>query len=56
MYLTDQTLQNNALTICYNARLRDSISINVKHDDNANLLGLEQRRQTVALFDVHMQR
>ena len=39
-----QTLQNNALRICYNVRLRDRVSVGNMHR-NANLLSLEQRRQ-----------
>ena len=39
-----QTLQNNALRVCYNVRLRDRISIELMHN-RANLLSLEQRRQ-----------
>ena len=39
-----QTMQNNALRICYNVRLRDRMSIELMHR-RANLLSLEQRRQ-----------
>ena len=39
-----QVLQNNALRICYNVRLRDRISIDCMHV-RSNLLSLEQRRQ-----------
>ena len=39
-----QTLQNHALRICYNVRLRDRVSIRKMHV-KARLLSLEQRRQ-----------
>ena len=39
-----QTLQNDALRICFNVKLRDRISIARMHC-NAKLLSLEQRRQ-----------
>ena len=39
-----QTIQNHALRICYNVRLRDMVSIENMHT-RANLLSLEQRRQ-----------
>ena len=39
-----QTLQNNALRVCFNVKLRDRVSVNRMHD-RANLLSLEQRRQ-----------
>ena len=39
-----QTLQNNALRICFNVKLRDRMSI-VQMHNRSNLLSLEQRRQ-----------
>ena len=39
-----QTLQNNALRICCNVRLRDRLSVQYMHDI-AKLLSLEQRRK-----------
>ena len=39
-----QKLQNHALRVCYNVRLRDRVSIVQMHND-AGLLSLEQRRQ-----------
>ena len=39
-----QTLQINALRICFNIRLRDKMSIDLMHY-SANLLSLEQRLQ-----------
>ena len=39
-----QTMQNHALRVCYNVRLRDRVSIRNMHI-RANLLSLEQRRQ-----------
>ena len=39
-----QILQNNALRICFNVRLRDRVSIRHMHN-RANILSLEQRRQ-----------
>ena len=44
-----QVLQNNALRICYNVRLRDMVSIEHMHT-RANLLSLDQRRQKQILF------
>ena len=43
-----QTLQNHALRICYNVRLRDKVSVNLMHN-RAKLLSLEQRRQKQVL-------
>ena len=39
-----QTLQNDALRICFNVKMRDRVSI-VQMHLRANLLSLEQRRQ-----------
>ena len=39
-----QTLQNHALRICFNVRLRDRMSVKLMHN-RANSLSLEQRRQ-----------
>ena len=39
-----QTLQNNALRVCYNVKLRDRVAVKGMHD-LSNLLSLEQRRQ-----------
>ena len=44
-----QTLQNNALRICYNVRLRDRIAIVAMHNQ-AKLLSLEQRRRKQLLY------
>ena len=43
-----QTLQNNALRVSFNVRLRDRIAIKGMHN-RANLLSLEQRRQVQVL-------
>ena len=48
-----QLLQNNALRICHNVRLRDGFSIERMHQ-RANLLSLEQRRQKQVLFLMFM--
>ena len=52
-----QKLQNHALRICYNVRLRDKISI-VQMHRRANLLSLEQRRkkQLLSLMFAYKQR
>ena len=52
-----QTLQNNALRICFNVRLRDRISIDRMHV-RSNLLSLEQRRrkQLLNLMFIYKQR
>ena len=52
-----QTLQNHALRICYNVRLRDRESVERMHN-RANLLSLEQRRQKqlLHLMFIHQQR
>ena len=39
-----QTLQNNALRVCFNVKLRDRVSVS-HMQARANLLNLEQRRQ-----------
>ena len=39
-----QTLQNNALRICFIIKLRDRMSVELMHN-RANLLSFEQRRQ-----------
>ena len=44
-----QILQNNALRICYNVRLRDKVLIERMHNQ-ANLLSLDQRRQKQVLL------
>ena len=44
-----QTLQNNALRICYNVRLRDRIAIVAMHNQ-AKPLSLEQRRRKQLLY------
>ena len=43
-----QILQNNALRVCFNVRLRDRISVAGMHN-RANLLSLDQRRQIQVL-------
>ena len=43
-----QTLQNSALRVCYNVRLRDRVAVKGMHN-RANLLSLEQRRQVQVL-------
>ena len=43
-----QTLQNNALRVCFNVRLRDRVAIKGMHV-RANLLSLEQRRRVQLL-------
>ena len=52
-----QKLQNHALTICYNVRLRDIVSIIHMHT-RASLLSLEQRRQKqlLCLMYIHKHR
>ena len=52
-----QKLQNHALRICYNVRLRDRVSI-VQMHTRAGLLSLEQRRQKqlLSLMFIHKQR
>ena len=47
-----QTLQNHALGICYNVRLRDRVSIEHMHN-RANLLSLEQRRQKLKTKQIY---
>ena len=42
-------LQNKALRICYNVRLRDMVSLEYMHT-RANLRSLDQRRQKQVLF------
>ena len=44
-----QVLENTALRICYNARLRDMVNIELMHT-RANLISLDQRRQKQILF------
>ena len=44
-----QVLQNNALRICYNVRLRDRVTIKRMHTC-ANLLSIDQRRQKQVLI------
>ena len=44
-----QVLQNNALRICFNVRLRDMVSVERMHN-RAKLLSLDQRRQKQVLF------
>ena len=44
-----QVLQNTALCICYNLRLRDMVSVERMHN-RANLLSLDQTRQKQILF------
>ena len=44
-----QVMQNNALRICYNVRLRDKVSIERMHNE-AKLLSLDQRRQKQVLL------
>ena len=52
-----QKLQNHALRICYNVRLRDKVSIVHMHA-RAGLLSLEQRRQKqlLSLMFIYKQR
>ena len=52
-----QKLQNHALRICYNVRLRDRVSIVYMHSE-AGLLSLEQRRQKqlLSLMFIYKQR
>ena len=49
-----QIMQNNALRICYNVRLRDRMSVKTLHK-NAKLLSLDQRRkvQLLSLMFIH---
>ena len=48
-----QKLQNDALRICYNVKLRDCVSVRRMHVD-ARLLSLEQRRQVQLLSLMYM--
>ena len=52
-----QTLQNNALRVCFNVRLRDRVAVKGMHN-RANLLSLEQRRQiqVLCLMFIHKYR
>ena len=52
-----QKLQNHALRICFNVKLRDKISIERMHN-RAGLLSLDQRRQkqVVCIMFIHKQR
>ena len=43
-----QTLQNNALRVCFNVKLRDRVAVRGLHV-RSNLLSLEQRRQVQLL-------